>query len=172
MYLARKYLLGTLFLRLLLEMGPPFYVVIRATRRSSCWQGKCSTLISQLFFRPWVLVRPQGSNSRPRALQSNALPTLWTSPTGCLLQLWPKHRSSGLSQPIEEGITRLTNLRLVREKRSALIRVKFLSFGVSWERHLYGDLMVTSSWPLSPIPNLRLRQCDFCSVLWRFWRNF
>ena len=35
MYLERKYQLGTLFLRLLLETGPPFYVVIRATRRSS-----------------------------------------------------------------------------------------------------------------------------------------
>ena len=31
-YLARKYQLGTLFL---LETGPPFYAVIRATRKSS-----------------------------------------------------------------------------------------------------------------------------------------
>ena len=54
----------------------------------------------------------------------------------------------------------------------ALIRVKFLSFGVSWERYLYGDLIVTSSWLLSPIPNLRLRQYDLHSVLWRSWRNF
>ena len=34
MYLVRKDQLGTLFLRLLLETGPPFCVVIRATRRS------------------------------------------------------------------------------------------------------------------------------------------
>ena len=31
------------------ETGPPFYVVIRATRRSSCLQYKGSTFISQLF---------------------------------------------------------------------------------------------------------------------------
>ena len=36
-------------LRLLIETGPPFYVVIRATRRSSRLQGKGSTFISQLF---------------------------------------------------------------------------------------------------------------------------
>ena len=40
MYLARKYQLGTLFLRLQLETGPPFYEVIRATRRSSRLQYK------------------------------------------------------------------------------------------------------------------------------------
>ena len=40
MYLALKYWLRTLFLRLLLETGLPFYVVFRATRRSSCLQGK------------------------------------------------------------------------------------------------------------------------------------
>ena len=32
-----------------LETGPPFYVAIRATRRSSHFQGKDSTVISQLF---------------------------------------------------------------------------------------------------------------------------
>ena len=32
-----------------METGPPFYVVIRATRRSSRPQGKGSTFISQLF---------------------------------------------------------------------------------------------------------------------------
>ena len=37
------------FLRLLLDTGPPFYVVIRATQRSSRLQGKSSTFISQLF---------------------------------------------------------------------------------------------------------------------------
>ena len=54
MYLARKYLLGTLFLRLLretekTETGTPFYGVIRATRRSSHLQSKGSTFMSQLF---------------------------------------------------------------------------------------------------------------------------
>ena len=36
----------TIFLRLLLETGPPFYVVIRATRRSTRLRGKGSTFIS------------------------------------------------------------------------------------------------------------------------------
>ena len=45
---ARKCLVGTLFLRLQLETVPPFYVVIRATRRSCCLQGKGSIFISQL----------------------------------------------------------------------------------------------------------------------------
>ena len=58
-----------------METGPPFYVVIRATRRSSRLQGKGSTFISQLFLRPWVLVRPRESNPRPPALQSSALST-------------------------------------------------------------------------------------------------
>ena len=31
-YLTRKYQFGTLYLRFQLETGPPFYVVIRATR--------------------------------------------------------------------------------------------------------------------------------------------
>ena len=35
MYLARKYLVKTLFLRPLLETGPPFYGLIRATRRAT-----------------------------------------------------------------------------------------------------------------------------------------
>ena len=40
---------GTLFLRLLLETGLHFYVVIRATRRSSLLERKGNTFISQLF---------------------------------------------------------------------------------------------------------------------------
>ena len=36
----------TIFLRLLLETGPPSYVVIRATRRSTRLRGKGSTFIS------------------------------------------------------------------------------------------------------------------------------
>ena len=35
MYLAQKYYLRTLFLCLLLETGPPFYVVIQASQRFS-----------------------------------------------------------------------------------------------------------------------------------------
>ena len=69
MYLARKYWLGTLFLRLLLETGPPFYVVIRATRRSSHLQGKGST-----YFKTLSIV-PAQSNPQPPALQSSAQPT-------------------------------------------------------------------------------------------------
>ena len=40
---------GLYFLRLLLDTGLPFYVLIRATQRSSRLQGKGSTFISQLF---------------------------------------------------------------------------------------------------------------------------
>ena len=47
---STKVLIGdTIFLRLLIETGPPFYVVTRATRRSSRLQDKGSTFISQLF---------------------------------------------------------------------------------------------------------------------------
>ena len=46
---STKVLIGDTILRLLMETGPPFYVVIRATRRSSRLQGKGSTFISQLF---------------------------------------------------------------------------------------------------------------------------
>ena len=35
MYLAWKYFVKTLFLRPLLETGPPFYALIRATRRAT-----------------------------------------------------------------------------------------------------------------------------------------
>ena len=48
MYFAKDYL-RTLFLRLPLEMKPPFYVVIRATRRSSRSLDKDSNFISQIF---------------------------------------------------------------------------------------------------------------------------
>ena len=53
--------MGTLRLRLQLETGPPFYVVIRATRRSSRLQCKGGTFISQF--------------PRPSAQQSSTLPT-------------------------------------------------------------------------------------------------
>ena len=74
--------MGHYILRLLMETGPPFYVVIRATRSSSRHQGKGRTFISQLFLRPWVLVRPRESNPRPPALQSSALPTELILPRG------------------------------------------------------------------------------------------
>ena len=47
MYLTLKQYLRTLFLRLLLKTGTPFYVVIRATRRSSRFQGKGCKFISR-----------------------------------------------------------------------------------------------------------------------------
>ena len=48
---STKVLIGedTIFLRLLMETGPPFYVVIRATRRSRRLQCRGSTFISQSF---------------------------------------------------------------------------------------------------------------------------
>ena len=47
---SRKVLIGdTIFKSGLVETGPPFYVVIRATQRSTRLQGKGSTFISQLF---------------------------------------------------------------------------------------------------------------------------
>ena len=61
-------------LRLQLETGPPFYVVIRAALRSSRLHCKRSTFISQSFW-PWALVPPRDSNPRLPALQSSALPT-------------------------------------------------------------------------------------------------
>ena len=59
-----------LFLRLQLETGPPFYVVIRATRRSSRLHCKGSVFISQLFLS--ILVRP-GNRTRHLPLCSQAL---------------------------------------------------------------------------------------------------
>ena len=46
---STKVLIGDYNLRLQLETGPPFYVVIRATRRSSGLHCTGSTFISQLF---------------------------------------------------------------------------------------------------------------------------
>ena len=63
MYLARKCYLGTLFLRLLLETGPPFSVFIRATRRSNHLQGK---EVPQSFLRRWVF----GSRDLPLCSQA------------------------------------------------------------------------------------------------------
>ena len=59
-----------LFLRLQLETGPPFYVVIRATRRSSRLHCKGIAFISQLFLS--ILVRP-GNRTCHLPLCSQAL---------------------------------------------------------------------------------------------------
>ena len=67
----RAYINWGHYLSLQLETRPPFYVVIRATQRSSRLQctRKGSTFISQLYQDPecW-------SSLRPSALQSSALP--------------------------------------------------------------------------------------------------
>ena len=65
-------LIGDTILRLLLETGPPFYVVIRATRRSSRWQGKGSTFISQLFYA--LGIEPATSKSEVKRSSD------WTNP--------------------------------------------------------------------------------------------
>ena len=72
MYLARKYWLGTLFLRILLETGLPFYVVIRATPMSSRLQGKGITFISHLFWDAEYWCGP-GNRTRDLPLYSQAL---------------------------------------------------------------------------------------------------
>ena len=46
---STKVLIGDTILASPSQYGTPFYVVIRATQRSSHLQGKGSTLISQLF---------------------------------------------------------------------------------------------------------------------------
>ena len=51
-YLEERTNWGHQFLLLLLETGPPFYVVVRATRRSGRLQSKDSTFIPQLFEDP------------------------------------------------------------------------------------------------------------------------
>ena len=72
---------GHYYLRLLLATGPPFYKVIRATRRSTRLHCKGSTRLHfSVILRPKVLVRPRESNPRPSSLQSNALPTELTLP--------------------------------------------------------------------------------------------
>ena len=80
MYHARKYSLWILLSRLLLETEPPFFVVIRATRRSSHFQGKGSTFISRLFLRPWYWSGP-GNRTHDVLLCSQGLfPTSFQGP--------------------------------------------------------------------------------------------
>ena len=64
----------TLFLCLLppRQTGPQFYVVIRATRKSSRFQGKGSNFISQLFQDPEYRSVPAGNWTRDLPLCSQA----------------------------------------------------------------------------------------------------
>ena len=71
-YLAWKYWLGTLFLRLQLETGQPFYVVIRAMWRISRLQCKGSTFISQLSLDPECWSGP-GNQTLDHPLSNQAL---------------------------------------------------------------------------------------------------
>ena len=67
MYLARKYWLGTLYFCRLLETGPPFYVAIRTTLRSSHCRAKAI---------PWILnplLSPPPSQISPFPLSSAPL---------------------------------------------------------------------------------------------------
>ena len=87
MYLARKYQLGTLFLRLLLETGSPFYLVTLATRRSSRLQCKGSTFISQLFKDPEYWSGPRNRTAVTRS-------TDWANSAAVRLVKEHKHESS------------------------------------------------------------------------------
>ena len=79
MYLGRKYWLWTLFLRLLLETGPPFYVVIRATRRFSRLKCKEISFISQLFLK--TLSNGPASGIEPATSRSAVMrSTDWADP--------------------------------------------------------------------------------------------
>ena len=74
--LSTKVLIGdTLFTSPTRLTGPPFYVVSRATRRSSRFLGRRQYLHFSVTLRPWLLVQPRESYPRPPAQQSNALLT-------------------------------------------------------------------------------------------------
>ena len=62
--------------RLLLETGPPFYVVIRATRRSSCLQDKGTVVAS--FFSYFKNLSAGPATSRSTVKRS----TDWADPVG------------------------------------------------------------------------------------------
>ena len=72
-----KVLMGTLFLRLLMQTGLPFCVIIWTTWRSSNLQGKDSTFNSQLFQGPEKCSRTWNRPPHPPSppLQSRVLPT-------------------------------------------------------------------------------------------------
>ena len=69
-----------LLLRLLLKTGPPFYVVIRATRRSSCLQSKTSTLILSYFKNLSIGPVPRINITTFHSAVSLSLCIKWASP--------------------------------------------------------------------------------------------
>ena len=73
-YLARKYQLGTLFLRFVLETGPPLGAH-PSQAKIYPFAGQREYLHFSVILRPWVLVRSREWNWLPPALQSSALPT-------------------------------------------------------------------------------------------------
>ena len=77
---------GHYFLHLLLKTGPPFYVVIRTTRRSSRLQCKGSTFISQLFQDPEYWSGP-GNRTRDFPFRCRML-----------------YRSTELTLPLKSGL--------------------------------------------------------------------
>ena len=71
--LSTKVLIGdTLFTSPTRLTGPPFYVVSRATRRSSRFQGKGSTFISQLLWDPDYWSSP-GNRTRDLLLSNQTI---------------------------------------------------------------------------------------------------
>ena len=85
--------MGTLFLRLLVETGPPFYVLVPVTR----------SFLSH--FKTLSVVRSLKSNPRPPAHQSSALPTELI-----LLQIYEGSRNSSWSFTRATYLGRLLNL--------------------------------------------------------------
>ena len=78
MYSTGKYQLGTLLLDLLLETGPPFYVVIRATRMSSRSQVKGSVFILSYFKTLIIGPAPEISSATSRSAIKHS--TDWVNP--------------------------------------------------------------------------------------------
>ena len=73
-YLALKVIIGdTIFSSPSGEGTAILHNDIQAMRRSSNWQGKGSTFISQLFSDPEYRSSPRNRNLRPPSLQSSAL---------------------------------------------------------------------------------------------------
>ena len=170
-----------------METGPPFYVVIRATRRSSRLQGKGSTFISQLFLRPWVLVRPRESNPRPPALQSSALPTELILPrlanptaggkrsrkscfparVGCLA--WKLERFYSLSGILHQGVPEpriafLPSLHGFRVGNVSRKKVRAAGVGVERLTWTWACRQETKYPATSMKIKMRLTVIDFCSV--------
>ena len=92
MYLARKCLLGTLFLLLLLETGPPFYVVIRAMRGSSGLQ--CELIPSFLRYFKTLSNGPAPGIEPTTSRSAVKRSPCWANPTA-VIQI-PLHQSISL----------------------------------------------------------------------------